>query len=303
VRRGERAEGISVVVPVRDDAEHLWRCLIGLSLQELPPDEVVVVDNGSRDGLDEVLAAARRRWELPLRVVREPRPGVAFAAAAGYDAARRALILRCDADSLPPPGWTARHARLLRAAGPAAVASTGMGRFRPAPRWLGEGACRLYVEAYRLVGGLALGHPPLWGSNMAMRASWWERVREGVHRTAGVHDDYDLSFLLAPGERFLVDRGGVIGVSWRAVAMPRRVVRQLRMAGRVIRLQWPRQRPWERLAERAAPRLARRPPARGGERGPGDAGRPGGPGRPGRRGPEDPEGRGCALQPPPGAGG
>lgn len=269
-RVGAAPEGISVVVPVRDDAEHLWTCLLGLSLQELPPDEVVVVDNGSRDGLDEVLAAARRRWALPLRVIREPRPGVAFAAAAGYDAARHPLILRCDADSVPPPGWTARHARLLRAADAGTVASTGTGRFRPAPRWLGETACRLYIRAYRVVGGLALGHAPLWGSNMAMRASWWAQARSGVHLTAGVHDDYDLSFRLRPGQRFVVDGGNVIGVSWRAVVMPRRVGRQLRMAARVIALQWPEQRPWRRLAARASATLGGPAGSRGsrGRRGP-----------------------------------
>jgi len=41
---------ISVVIPVKDDATGLRTCLEALRGQTLSPDEIVVVDNGSRDG-------------------------------------------------------------------------------------------------------------------------------------------------------------------------------------------------------------------------------------------------------------
>lgn len=98
----------SVVIPVRNDASYLDRCLRALERQTHPPDEIVVVDNASTDGLAAVLA---RRPEV--RCVREPVRGVAVAAATGYDAARGDLILRCDADSVPAPTWVERHVRVL----------------------------------------------------------------------------------------------------------------------------------------------------------------------------------------------
>ena len=41
--------GVSVVIPVKDDGPRLRRCLRALAMQTRPPDEIVVVDNGSTD--------------------------------------------------------------------------------------------------------------------------------------------------------------------------------------------------------------------------------------------------------------
>ena len=71
----------SVVIPVRNDVRYLERCLRALGQQTCPPNEIVVVDNGSTDGLAHLLD---RHPEV--RSVAEPVRGVAIAAAAGYDA-------------------------------------------------------------------------------------------------------------------------------------------------------------------------------------------------------------------------
>ena len=126
--------GISVVLPVRDDAPALRSCLAALARQDRPADEIVVVDNGSSDDLLAVIAAAERDQDLPLRLLQEPRPGVSFAAHAGYDAASHQIIARCDADSIPPSSWLARIERQLAAEDDKLVAITGGGRFAPGPR-------------------------------------------------------------------------------------------------------------------------------------------------------------------------
>ncbi|KAA9393477.1 glycosyltransferase family 2 protein [Kocuria coralli] len=260
--------GVSVVIPVRNDAAHLRRCLTALSGQTQVPDEVVVVDNGSTDDLDDAVRTARRSHPLEIVVVHEPRTGVAYAAATGYDTARFEIIARCDADSTPDACWVHRQAvhlarprlqarsqprsplRSQSRAGRDVVAVSGSGRFAPSPRFLGESLCRLYLAAYRGAAGLALGHAPLWGSNMAMRASWWREVRDHVQLGADVHDDYGLSFQLRPHEAILMDRSSVVAVSWRAVLSPRRIVRQQCMARTLLREQWRSEKPWERLQRR-----------------------------------------------------
>ena len=51
--------GISVIVPVRDGGEAFARCLAGLMALDPAPLEVLVVDDGSRDGsADEARARA-----------------------------------------------------------------------------------------------------------------------------------------------------------------------------------------------------------------------------------------------------
>ena len=90
VSRGEPA--VSVVIPVKDDAALLTRCLSALAAQDRPVDEIIVVDNGSSDD------SADRARAAGARVVRCDDPGIPAAASAGYDAARGDLILRRDAD-------------------------------------------------------------------------------------------------------------------------------------------------------------------------------------------------------------
>lgn len=240
----------SVVIPTRNDSAYLRRCLTALIRQTRAPDEIIVVDNGSSDDIAAVLR------EFPEVICfREDVPGVAYAVRSGYDAAQHPVILRCDADSIPSPGWVEHMVSTVQRLNPRAetsgtVAVTGTARFGPRHPALGAATGALYSYAYRLVAGLALGHTALWGSNMAMTAAWWRSVRDQVHLSADIHDDYDLSFRLVPGQRILLDHRNVMLVSWRAAASPGRIARQLRMAASTMRKNWTRQKPWERMRSR-----------------------------------------------------
>ena len=90
---------ISVVVPVRDDAPYLGLCLEALARQDVAPHEVIVIDNGvSR----ETAMVARASGA---RVVPEDLPGIAAAAARGYDVATGDVIARIDPASGKVVGW------------------------------------------------------------------------------------------------------------------------------------------------------------------------------------------------------
>ena len=57
-------------------------------------------------------------------------------------------------------------------------------------RWI---ARNIYIGGYFTVIGALLGHPPIFGSNYAMRRDAWLELRDIVHRDrADVHDDLDL---------------------------------------------------------------------------------------------------------------
>ena len=59
---GERGGGtVSVIIPARDEERNLPTLLASLAAQIEPPDEVIVVDDGSTDGTGDVRSPGRRR--------------------------------------------------------------------------------------------------------------------------------------------------------------------------------------------------------------------------------------------------
>jgi glycosyltransferase involved in cell wall biosynthesis len=226
----------------------LERCLDALAAQSRLADEVIVVDNGSTDHTSAVGRAARAR------VVVEPSRGVFPATAAGFDAASGSILARLDADSVPPADWLERIHRAFKADG-SLDAITGPGDFygsNSLVHWIAE---HLYIGGYNWFIGWVLGHPPVFGSNYAIRADVWLRLRDTVHRDfRDVHDDLDLSFHIEPGMSVRWNDSLRVGVSARPFSTLSGLGRRLALAYTTIRLHWRDQTPFQR---RAAHREAR----------------------------------------------
>jgi glycosyltransferase involved in cell wall biosynthesis len=250
---------VSVVVPCLDDAGPLAVCLASLARQWQAPLEVIVVDNGCRDGSRAVAA------RFGARVVTEPVRGIPAAAAAGYDAARGGIIARCDADSVLPPDWIRRIAAQF-AGDPGLAALTGPGSFYGLPGPLRPAASGLYMHGYFWAMGAALGHYPLFGSNLALRGSCWHSIRDRVHRAdPEMHDDVCLSLHLGPAARIRYDRSLRVGISARALAGWRNLRRRFRRAFHTLAAHWPEEFPWRRWGRRlggGVPLSRCRPPIR-----------------------------------------
>ena len=99
---------VSIVVPNRDGLEHMQRLLAGLSEHTAyEPQEVIVVDNGSRDGSGEYLQ--RVRTDFPLTVVANERnESFSDACNQGARLAGGELLLFLNNDTEPfEAGWLA----------------------------------------------------------------------------------------------------------------------------------------------------------------------------------------------------
>ncbi|HEX4507146.1 MAG TPA: glycosyltransferase family A protein [Alphaproteobacteria bacterium] len=96
--------GVSAIMPVHNGAAHMADGLRSILAQKRPPDEIIVVDDGSTDG-----SGALAKQVAPLAtVIDQPNQGPAQARNAGVAAARHEYIALLDHDDLWPPGRTER---------------------------------------------------------------------------------------------------------------------------------------------------------------------------------------------------
>ncbi|MGP4014929.1 glycosyltransferase family 2 protein [Saccharopolyspora sp. 5N708] len=115
----------SVVVPTRDQAGRLAVTLAAFGAQDADPGswELVVVDDGSVDATRAVLSAAA--GDLPLRVRCTSGVGRAAARNVGASAAVGRLLVFCDGDRAPVPGFVRAHEQAHAGADSADVVVVG----------------------------------------------------------------------------------------------------------------------------------------------------------------------------------
>ena len=179
----------SIVVATRNRPDGLRVCLRALAAQDSPrPVEIVVVDNDPASGATAPVVA-----EFPgVRLLNEPRQGLAYARNAGFLASRGELLVTTDDDVTMPPCWL--EELLAPFARPEVAAVTGL----VWPASLDEPAQRLF-EAY---GGLGRGLRPIeadpeWFRGFRIRAApTWDlgatanaAMRASVLREIGMMDE------------------------------------------------------------------------------------------------------------------
>ena len=104
-RKETQGPSTAVIVLARNEADHIDRCLEAILRQSHPPDRVVVVDHGSRDGTAQ--RVRDRRDERILLVSADVHAGIAAARNAGIAAAASDLVFFTDADCVPHRHWLA----------------------------------------------------------------------------------------------------------------------------------------------------------------------------------------------------
>lgn len=112
---------VSVIIPARNEAHNIGRCLDGILAQQYAPCEVIVVDDASSDATPQILAAyARNHAHISVLQSGELPPGWLGKPHACQQAASRARgewLLFLDADTMPQPALLAAllaHARQAR---------------------------------------------------------------------------------------------------------------------------------------------------------------------------------------------
>ncbi len=122
--------GMVAVVPCRDDGATLAEALASLQAQTRPPDEVVVVDDGSTDPATlRELERLEDGGPLPLQVLRTAQGGAAAARNAGIAASLQPLVVCLDADDLLHPSYLREAVGRLNADPQLGFVSSGLQAF------------------------------------------------------------------------------------------------------------------------------------------------------------------------------
>jgi len=162
---------ISVVIPAYNAARFIGDALRSVLAQDLHPDEVIVVDDGSTDSTGSVAVEFAE-----VTVLEGPHQGVSAARNRGVGHATGGLIAFLDADDIWGPSKLRKQVDLLKSEPSAGVAVSRQAYLfeGPVPAWF-----RGPTD-----GGSEVGTQP---SNWVVRRECWERV--GPFRTDLTHSE------------------------------------------------------------------------------------------------------------------
>lgn len=212
-----RGSGVSVVIPSYNHARYLPEAIQSALGQSVPPDEVIVVDDGSSDGSLDIL----RGFGDAIRLLPQENRGAPAALNRGIDVSRGSWIAILNSDDLFEPSRIEQALGLAGATG----ADMVLGRVR----LIDGGGAQLGPEAptaewYRRVLEERNGRPlATWArehnfavttSNFFMSRELWERVG-GFSSYRYVHDYAFLLEALAVSAPRVVFEPSLVGVRYR----------------------------------------------------------------------------------------
>jgi GT2 family glycosyltransferase len=175
---------VSVIVATYNRAALLDECLGHLGRQRFRAgDDVIIVDNGSTDDTAAVVARHRSDFDVPLRLLHEPRPGKSRAIARAVVGASGEILAFTDDDVNVDDGWLDAIRTAMADPGVALLGGPVAPRWHPTvPQWIRrarERHARLGAPLALLDYGdrpAALGSRAVLGANMAVRRQVFAEV-------------------------------------------------------------------------------------------------------------------------------
>lgn len=196
---------ITVVVPAYNEAKFISATLQALVNQTVQDFELIVVDNNSADDTGKVAES------FGAKVIRETRPGVAFARQAGFAAAKGEIIATTDADTVVPHDWL--ETMLLRLEKKSVVAFGGLNRLYSGPV-SARAAGRYLFSPFWIADKYLSGGWNLMGSNMAVKSDAFHKIG-GFNTSLTMGEDVDLAKRLRELGEIAIDTSFLVFSSGR----------------------------------------------------------------------------------------
>lgn len=192
---------VSIVIPAYNEESVIRQCLIAAIYQSVPAAEIIVVDNMSTDRTALIVGQMQQEYpESPIRLLSQDKvQGLIPTRNFGLNHATGEVLGRIDADSVLEPDWVEQVQNAFldpdvqAATGPVVYYDMPMRRFGlKADDKMRQLMLRLAKHQYHF----------LFGSNMALRRTAWETIRDEacLDEKDEMHEDIDLSLHLAEHE-------------------------------------------------------------------------------------------------------
>lgn len=189
---------VSLVIPAYNEESVIRQCLIAAIYQSVPAHEIIVVDNMSKDRTAAIVRQMQNEYpESPIILLSQNQDqGLIPTRNFGLNHATGDIFGRIDADSVVEPDWVEQVQRAFAdpitqaATGPVVYYDMPMRRFGlKADDKMRQLMLKLAKHQYHF----------LFGSNMALRRSAWETIRDEtcLDKKDEMHEDIDLSLHLA----------------------------------------------------------------------------------------------------------
>lgn len=184
---------VSIVIPAFNEELTIGPCVLAALAQTVRAHEIIVVDNRSTDRTAEIVAELQAEHpDAPLLYLQQfDEQGLVPTRNLGLDAATGQVIGRIDADSVLEPNWVEEVQKAF--ANETVDAATGPVIYYDMP--LRRFGLKADDTARRAMLKLAKEYHFVFGSNMALRDTAWQRIRGEVCRDAEdlFHEDIDIS--------------------------------------------------------------------------------------------------------------
>ncbi|WEV59518.1 glycosyltransferase [Bifidobacterium sp. ESL0728] len=214
---------VSIVIPAYNEQDRIVSCLTNAVCQSIAPYEVIVVDNKSTDRTCELVQRFidQHGDSSCVKLVHQNNEqGLVPTRNFGFSVAKGDVYGRIDADCMLKPDWV-KVVTGIFGHDPSVMGATGPAVYYDMPaKHLGlHGDNKVRKVTYRADNDKVL----LFGSNMALRASAWEKIKDKVCRDKPdiMHEDIDISLhLLDQGLKTVYCERMITGVSARRMDTP-----------------------------------------------------------------------------------
>ncbi|HEX4662273.1 MAG TPA: glycosyltransferase family 2 protein [Candidatus Saccharimonadales bacterium] len=188
---------VSIVIPAYNEAGSIGKCLDSCVAQKQPADEIIVVDNNSTDDTAKIVRDYQRRFpDRHIRLTTETKQGLNPARDKGFMVAKGEIFARIDSDSAILPDWVRQVRKTFAKKTVAAVSGPVAYHDMPGRRAGLKADERIRALVHRMAEGR--DHRYLFGSNMALRASAWQIIKDDVDPDpeGKYHEDIDIALCL-----------------------------------------------------------------------------------------------------------